>query len=158
MIAMKVRLFISPGESFWTLTREAGRSESSRLSFQRACLTSDLEAGFFFYFPERVWAQIPAVGGAPGRRRRRWAAGILRREWERSSVREEWREVDRKRLIYTSVMTLVLSYPRGEEERRRRDGGGGEESDARGGKDGRFQLAGGQTARTGGWREEIKGS
>lgn len=44
-------------------------------------------------------------------------------------MRGKWSEVNRKRLIYTAVITLVFSYPRREEGRQREDGGG-EESDA----------------------------
>lgn len=58
--------------------------------------------------------------------------------WECSSVREKWSEVNRKRLIYTAVITLVFSYPRREKGRQCEDGG--EESDAWGGlKDGSFR-------------------
>lgn len=162
---MKVRLFISPGESFPPLTREAERSETSRLSLQRAGLTSAaLNAGDETFFPGFTWTShhwVVHSGGDGGARlqvssaeSQRCCSGM----WECSSVRGKWSEVNRKRLIYTAVITLVFSYPRREEGCQREDGGGGEESDAWGLRDGRFQLAGGQTARTGGWREEIKES
>lgn len=120
-------------------------------SLRRAGLTSaDPKAGDETFFPGFSWARhgsditgFTAVqsGGDGGVRLQVSSAENQRccsQMWECSSVREKWSEVNRKRLIYTAVITLVFSYPRREEGHQCEDGG--EESDAWGGlKDGSFR-------------------
>lgn len=124
---MKVRLFLT-WRKFFTFDQRVHKRSAFVAPTGRSNLCR-FKAGDET-FPGFSWAShgsdvitgFTAVhsGGDSGARLQVSSAENQRRRsemWECSSVREKWSEVNRKRLIYTAVITLVFSYPRREEGR-----------------------------------------
>lgn len=156
MKLIKVRLFISLGQSFHLWPDKQSVQKPHTRGSDGPVRPWNLCSGFSWsgLGSDAITGSTAAPPGGDGGARLQGSSAEKQRSRsqtrDRWSVREKWSEVNRKRLIYTAVITPA--------ERRgsRCRGGGGEQSDAWGPrKDASLLLAGVHATEAKGWREET---